>query len=146
MVVLGKTGRNFAAGMSGGITYVYDKDGDFADKCNAEMVDLLPVTHQPDIDELMSLIEAHQATTNSPIATALLKNWKASLPKFVKILPRDYARMLEAIEEVLADKEASVKLSFAGPLTLATGLHLRAGESILADGSALRWLRSSKMR
>ena len=86
--------------MSGGITYVYDKDGDFADKCNAEMVDLLPVTQQTDIDELMSLIEAHQATTNSPIATALLKNWKASLPKFVKILPRDYGRMLEAIEEV----------------------------------------------
>ena len=102
VVVLGKTGRNFAAGMSGGIAYVYDKDGDFAEKCNTEMVDLLSVSTQSDVEELSGLIEAHQATTNSPLAAAILKDWKTSLPKFVKVLPRDYARMLEAIEEVKA--------------------------------------------
>ncbi|MDA1096152.1 MAG: glutamate synthase large subunit, partial [Chloroflexi bacterium] len=96
VVVLGPTGRNFAAGMSGGIAYVLDESGDFDTRCNHEMVDLEPVTEQEDRDELYTLIVKHHEYTGSATAKRLLDAWDASLRKFVKVYPSDYRRVIEA--------------------------------------------------
>ncbi len=74
-VILGSTGRNFAAGMSGGIAYVWDRDGDFSDKCNPGMVDLDPVEDEEDIAELRELIELHREFTGSTVAEQVLDAW-----------------------------------------------------------------------
>ncbi len=95
VVVLGETGRNFAAGMSGGIAYVLDRDGQFPIHCNQSIVDLLPVEEEEDINELKSLITEHQKLTGSALAEKILKEWEAILPKFVKVYPTDYRRVLE---------------------------------------------------
>jgi len=95
VVVLGKAGRNFAAGMSGGIAYVLDEKGDFAEKrCNLAGVDLEPVMEKADIDVLRSLIDKHFEHTGSPRAKWILENWSAMLPKFVKVFPHEYKRVL----------------------------------------------------
>ncbi|HPF99474.1 MAG TPA: glutamate synthase large subunit [Kiritimatiellia bacterium] len=95
VVVLGRTGRNFAAGMSGGIAYVLDEQGDFAaTRCNMEMVELDKVEDPTDIAELRSLIERHHRYTGSTVARRVLDNWAALLPKFAKIMPIDYKRAL----------------------------------------------------
>ncbi|MBP1628189.1 MAG: Glutamate synthase (ferredoxin), partial [Holophagaceae bacterium] len=101
VVVLGRTGRNFAAGMSGGVAYVFDEKGGFPIHCNQEMVSLEPVAGK-DEEELKTLIEKHFAATGSAVAQRILADWKGSLPKFVKVMPKDYKRMLEAFEEVAA--------------------------------------------
>ena len=94
VVVLGKTGRNFAAGMSGGVAFVLDEKGDFAEKrCNAAGVDLEPVMNG-DIDLLYELISNHVAATGSPRAKWILENWKNMLPQFVKVFPHEYKRVL----------------------------------------------------
>jgi glutamate synthase (NADPH) large chain len=125
VVVLGKTGRNFAAGMSGGVAYVYDPEGRFPALCNAAMVDILPVsaerdeedgTGRPqqrgvdvtdfgmgdmlrhDAERLRILVERHHLHTGSKHARALLDNWAEALPRFVKVMPRDYARALRQLE------------------------------------------------
>ena len=95
VVVLGPTGRNFAAGMSGGEAFILDEAGVFPSLCNREMVDLEAVTRPEDTTRLRSLIEAHLATTGSANAERVLKHWSAMLPKFVKVMPRDYKRVLE---------------------------------------------------
>jgi glutamate synthase (NADPH) large chain len=95
VVVLGRSGRNFAAGMSGGIAYVWDMDGDFASRCNIDMVDLFAVEHKDDIKELKTLIENHYQYTDSAVAKRVLDNWNAILPQFIKVYPRDYHRVLE---------------------------------------------------
>jgi glutamate synthase domain-containing protein 2/glutamate synthase domain-containing protein 1/glutamate synthase domain-containing protein 3 len=93
VVVLGKCGRNFAAGMSGGIAYVLDERGDFADKrCNTAAVDLEPV--DGDAGLLRSLIERHFEFTGSPRAKWILENWSTMLPKFTKVFPHEYKRVL----------------------------------------------------
>jgi glutamate synthase (NADPH/NADH) large chain len=95
VVVLGRTGRNFAAGMSGGIAYVLDETGEFqAVNCNRDSVDLDPVTDAADIRVLRTLIERHYGFTNSPRAQWILENWDEMLPKFVKVFPHDYKRVL----------------------------------------------------
>lgn len=104
-VVLGKTGGNFGAGMSGGVAYVYDADGDFAERCNMEMVLLEKVHANADIAELKKLIEAHQCKTGSTVAATMLSDWDAALAKFVKVIPADYKRMLEFIERARATEE-----------------------------------------
>jgi glutamate synthase domain-containing protein 2/glutamate synthase domain-containing protein 1/glutamate synthase domain-containing protein 3 len=96
VVVLGPTGRNFAAGMSGGIVYVLDEANDFASRCNQEMVDLEPVVNHEDIEELRGLIEAHLLHTESGNAKRVLSAWDEMLPKFVKVYPRDYRWVIEA--------------------------------------------------
>jgi glutamate synthase (NADPH/NADH) large chain len=101
-VILGRTGRNFGAGMSGGIAYVYDVDGDFAEKCNMEMIGLEKVHATAEVEALKEMIATHQFKTGSTLAAGLLENWEESLGKFVKVLPKDYKRMLEFIEEVRA--------------------------------------------
>jgi glutamate synthase (ferredoxin) len=100
VVVLGRTGRNFAAGMSGGIAYVLDADGDFAQLCNQEMVTLSPVRDEEEIEELKAIISRHAEYTSSRRARAVLGLWSEYLPKFVKVLPKDYGRVLAALNKV----------------------------------------------
>ncbi len=97
-VILGKTGRNFASGMSGGVAYVLDEDGEFNLRCNLELVDLEKVEQSEDIEELRELISEHQKYTGSTVAERLLSDWDNSLKKFVKVMPRDYKRVLEEMK------------------------------------------------
>jgi glutamate synthase (NADPH) large chain len=92
-VILGKTGRNFAAGMSGGVAFVYDQQKSFGDYCNMELVDLDPMEFE-DIDMLRQLIENHHKYTGSDLAYTILSNWQTSLAHFVKIMPREYKAAL----------------------------------------------------
>ena len=102
VIVLGETGRNFAAGMSGGIAYVYDIDGQFEKRLNKEMVNLYRLIEcgDKDIANLKIEIETHVAYTASARGKFLLENWNAELPKFFKVFPRDYERMLECFRKV----------------------------------------------
>jgi len=94
-VILGSTGRNFAAGMSGGIAFVYDPDNDFETRFNDGMADLEMVTQSEDISTLHNMIEYHLSYTGSTPASDILDNWDTALPKFKKIMPRDYRRVLD---------------------------------------------------
>ena len=95
VAVLGKCGRNFAAGMTGGVAYVYDERGDFADKrCNFTNVDLDPLLEHEDVSTLRGLIERHAVETSSPRARWILDNWAESLPRFIKIFPHEFKRVL----------------------------------------------------
>ena len=94
VVVLGKTGRNFGAGMSGGVAYIWDADASFPRQCNMESFELDSVNTAGDILELRSLIEKHVQYTDSPVARAILDNWESSLPQFVKVMPTDYKRVV----------------------------------------------------
>jgi len=98
VVVLGPTGRNFAAGMSGGVAYVFDLAGDFRNHVNAQMVALSAVTDPEDVAELKGLIERHWQFTKSGRARRLLDSWELVAPKFVKVMPKDYARVLACIK------------------------------------------------
>ncbi|BBC71206.1 glutamate synthase [Altererythrobacter sp. B11] len=133
--VLGKTGRNFAAGMSGGIAYVYDEDGSFKDRCNLAQVDLEAIDPAPSADEgtgrpqqrpahvgdfgmgdmlrhdserLKILVERHKLHTGSARAAELLADWDATLKKFVKVMPRDYAKALRQLE---AEREEAASVA-----------------------------------
>jgi glutamate synthase (NADPH/NADH) large chain len=93
-VILGPTGRNFAAGMSGGIAYVLDEAGDFIEnRCNPEMVDFDPLSEE-DVDFLRGIIERHLDYTGSDVAKRVLDQWEETLPKFIKVMPVDYKRAL----------------------------------------------------
>lgn len=120
VVVLGPTGRNFAAGMSGGIAYILDEKGDFASRCNMEMVGLEKLTDTDEMLDVYKLIQRHQAYTNSEKAAKILADWNNYVPKFVKVLPQDYACVLKELkkahdkglsgdEAVMAAFEANVK-------------------------------------
>jgi glutamate synthase (NADPH/NADH) large chain len=98
VVVLGKTGRNFGAGMSGGVAYVLDVDGKFTSRVNKEMVLIEALENKTEIAEVKRMVEKHADYTGSTVAKALLADWQASTAKFVKIIPKDYKRMLDAIE------------------------------------------------
>jgi glutamate synthase (ferredoxin) len=100
VIVLGKTGRNFAAGMSGGIAYVLDEAGDFATRCNKELVGLEKLSDADEIETVWKLIQRHQTYTQSERAAKILADWKNFVPKFVKVLPKDYARVLESLKKV----------------------------------------------
>lgn len=97
VVVLGETGRNFAAGMSGGIAFVYDPKGTFAIDCNTEMVDLKPL-HEKSIPELLYLLERHALYTGSVKANKILDNFEREKSYFVRVMPKDYAAVLAAQE------------------------------------------------
>jgi glutamate synthase (NADPH/NADH) large chain len=125
VAVLGKTGRNFAAGMSGGVAYVYDEDGDFAKRCNTAMVSLEKVLsaaeqetaldkavwHRGLSDEaqLKKLLEDHNRWTGSKRARELLDNWATSRGKFVKVFPNEYKRALGEIHARKAAAEVTTK-------------------------------------
>ncbi len=100
VVVLGKTGRNFAAGMSGGIAYIIDHKGDFKRRCNLEMVDLEPLEDSVEIAEVKDMVQAHAELTGSLLAYRVLANWEDTLPLFVRVVPKDYRRMLDALRQV----------------------------------------------
>jgi glutamate synthase (NADPH) large chain len=109
-VVLGKTGRNFAAGMSGGIAYVLDEDGDFDYFCNMQMVELSLIEDMADNRELRNLIAAHFRHTQSPKAKHILDNWNEYVEKFIRVIPIEYKKVLhdekiEAVKKKIAQVE-----------------------------------------
>ncbi|CAH9110211.1 unnamed protein product [Cuscuta europaea] len=106
VVVLGKTGRNFAAGMSGGVAYVLDADSKFRSRCNTELVDLDRVEDEDDIMTLKMMIQQHQRNTNSKVAKEVLADFDNVLPKFIKVFPREYKRVLTSMKESEASKKA----------------------------------------
>ncbi len=111
-VVIGSTGRNFAAGMSGGSAYVFDETGDFPQRCNLEMVDLEPLREPDDLDLLRDLLIQHAGYTGSTVAARILGDWDWAVGKFVKVMPVDYRRVLEeqkkkAAEEARRDEVAT---------------------------------------
>ncbi len=112
VVILGPTGRNFAAGMSGGTAYVLDPDGTFERVCNLEMVSLAPLDDDDEIAEVRRLVMLHAEWTGSPRATALLADWERTVDRFVRVVPNDYRRVLEAQArmraEGLSDEEAEM--------------------------------------
>jgi len=103
VVVLGTTGRNFAAGMSGGEAYVLDEEGDFAKRCNTQMVGLEKLEDKAEIDSLYELIKKHADLTKSQKAFKVLALWEQMVPKFVKVMPKDYKRVLQAIKKAKDD-------------------------------------------
>ncbi len=104
VVVLGPTGRNFAAGMSGGLAYVYDADGAFPSRCNREMVELDPVD---DPEWLRWIVQRHVTHTDSALGKRLLRDWRAALERFVLVFPREYKRALrEQAEQAAREEEA----------------------------------------
>ena len=95
VAILGSIGRNFAAGMSGGVAYIWDHQGDLATKCNMGMVELETVSADEDIAELKGMIEKHLKYTDSDVARRMLNDWDGTLSQFVKVMPTDYKRVLE---------------------------------------------------
>ncbi|XP_058206170.1 glutamate synthase 1 [NADH], chloroplastic-like isoform X1 [Rhododendron vialii] len=108
VVVLGKTGRNFAAGMSGGVAYVLDTDAKFPLQCNLELVDLDKVEEGEDIMTLRMMIQQHQRHTKSQLAREVLADFDNLLPKFIKVFPRYYKRVLASMKEKVIAKEVDV--------------------------------------
>lgn len=100
VVVLGLTGRNFAAGMSGGVAYVFDEDGGFYGRCNTDMVELMPVDDADERTHLKTLIQCHHTYTQSEKARAILQSWPQIQRRFVKVLPKEYKKILDAFKQV----------------------------------------------
>lgn len=98
-VILGEVGRNFGAGMSGGIAFVYDLNNSFKKHCNTEGLNLDPIIEQEDIKTLKELIENHYNATLSPLAQRILEKWEVELPKFIKVLPEEYKQALIRLEK-----------------------------------------------
>ena len=117
VVVLGTTGKNFAAGMSGGIAYVLDEGSNLYKKLNKEMVSMEAVTEKYDVLELKSMITEHVEKTGSLKGKDILENFMDYLPKFKKIIPYDYSRMLMTIvqmeEKGLSSEQAQIEAFFA---------------------------------
>ena len=117
VVVLGKTGKNFAAGMSGGIAYVLDEDSDLYMRTNKEMVSMQEITSKYDVLELKEMIKEHVALTNSDKGKRILDHFSEYLPKFKKIIPFDYNRMLMTIvqmeEKGLNAEQAQIEAFYA---------------------------------
>ena len=113
VVILGKTGRNFAAGMSGGIAYVLDEAGNFDYFCNKGLVELSPVEDKADIKELQDMISKHLTYTQSSVAATILTNWEAYLPKFVKVIPFEYKKVLQ--EQKLKELQKKLQLTEDDP-------------------------------
>jgi glutamate synthase (NADPH) large chain len=106
VVVLGRTGRNFAAGMSGGVAYVLDEDEHFDRRCNMELVGFDPL-EDDDVELLRALVTEHAERTGSPVAARVLGQWEASLARFVKVMPHDYKRALAELEHSLPESVSS---------------------------------------
>lgn len=114
VVILGKTGRNFAAGMSGGIAYVLDEDGTFSGYCNKEIVLLEQLKEINDTMQLQKMILKHAEYTGSSIARRILADWDSYVKKFVKVIPKDYKRVTEKVAQYLqsgmSEQEATIKV------------------------------------
>ncbi|QZE13733.1 glutamate synthase large subunit [Halosquirtibacter laminarini] len=113
VVVLGETGKNFGAGMSGGIAYVYDVNGDFEYFCNKGLVELSSLDDRTDINELQEMISNHMTHTHSALAAKILSNWDEHLPKFVKVIPLEYKKVLNEMK--LAELNRKLQLTEDDP-------------------------------
>ena len=117
VAILGSTGKNFAAGMSGGIAYVLDENHELYLHLNKQMVDMDAVSERHDAEELRALIEGHVRETGSPLGSRILENFEQYLPKFKKIIPRDYKRMIAAIgqmeEKGMSHEKATLEAFYA---------------------------------
>jgi len=100
VVILGPAGRNFAAGMSGGVAYVLDEAGDFPSRCNMQMIGLEKLENADEIEQLWKLIQRHQTYTRSARAAKILDHWEKMVPKFVKVMPKDHKRVLESLKKM----------------------------------------------
>jgi glutamate synthase (ferredoxin) len=98
VVILGPTGRNFGAGMSGGVAYVFDEAAQFTSRINMQMVEVGRIEEQEDIDALQGLIKRHAELTGSTVAARILSAWPTQLPKFVRVIPKDYKRVLACLK------------------------------------------------
>ena len=99
-VILGETGRNFGAGMSGGIAYVFDKNDNFETKFNSELCDIKEIKSDSEDDKILNmLINKHYEETGSSLASSMLSDWENILPKFKKVVPRDYEKALEKLNK-----------------------------------------------
>ncbi|HSB61009.1 MAG TPA: glutamate synthase subunit alpha, partial [Vicinamibacteria bacterium] len=114
VVVLGRTGRNFAAGMSGGVAFVLDVDGDFKRRVNLGMVEVGPLAEAEDIELVRALVARHVALTGSTYAAGILEAWIDHQPRFVKIMPRDYQRVLRAEARAKAEGRAPTFAELVG--------------------------------
>jgi glutamate synthase (ferredoxin) len=103
VVIIGRTGRNFGAGMSGGIAYIWDRDGDFRERCNMEMVDIEPLEEEEDLQLVQGLLQRHVDSTRSTVAGRLLADWPAVTRTFLKVMPRDYRRVLGEMRRAEAE-------------------------------------------
>ncbi len=116
VVVIGKTGRNFAAGMNGGRAFVYDEQGDFtARRCNKTSIDLEPLISDADVAEVRGLLERHRDLTGSPRAAWILEHWAGAQPRFIKVFPHEYKRVLgiERVEAVYTPPTTSSPVAAA---------------------------------
>jgi glutamate synthase domain-containing protein 3 len=121
VIVLGLTGRNFAAGMSGGIAYVYDEQGDFSTRrCNKASVDLEPLISQEDVDRVRALLERHRDLTGSPRAAWILEHWTDAQPRFIKVFPHEYKRVLGIARDKSVSSVANVSTTISSPRVAAT--------------------------
>jgi glutamate synthase domain-containing protein 3 len=98
-VILGDTGRNFGAGMSGGVAYVYDPKNSFKRRCNTSTFELEKLENEIDIKELKQLIKNHKKFTGSAVATKILNDWDITMSKFLKVMPTDYKRVMMELNE-----------------------------------------------
>jgi glutamate synthase (ferredoxin) len=114
IVVIGRTGRNFAAGMSGGVAYVLDTDGHFARRCNQQMVDLERLESEEDIEFVRTMLRRHVRYTNSGRAVSLLADWLDDQSRFVKVIPRDYKRVLLAEARARSENREPVFAELVG--------------------------------
>ena len=99
VVILGECGKNFAAGMSGGVAYVYDKKGDFASKCNMGLVNVEDTLDEESLHELKGIIENHRKYTGSDAALRILSSWETEKKRFVRVIPRDYKKVVTIMRE-----------------------------------------------
>ena len=113
VVVIGATGRNFAAGMSGGSVFVLDEPGDFAQRCNLQMVDLEPLQEPEDVELVRDLLIQHAGYTGSEVAARLLGDWEWAVGKFVKVMPIDYRRVLEERKRE-SNKQVGLQVEVSG--------------------------------
>jgi glutamate synthase (NADPH/NADH) large chain len=114
VVVLGSTGRNFAAGMSGGVAYVFDRPRTFRQRCNLEMVELESLVDESEIWLVYGMIESHLRLTSSPLARRILDNWEHLVANFVKVMPTDYKRVLQARRATLKPRPSPPRLRAVG--------------------------------
>ena len=117
VVIIGDVGKNFAAGMSGGIAYVLDEKNDLYTKVNKQMVAIEKVTNKYDVQDVKNMIQEHVANTNSVKGKQILEHFEEYLPKFKKIIPYDYSRMLATIvkmeEKGLSSQQAQIEAFYA---------------------------------
>jgi glutamate synthase domain-containing protein 3 len=117
VVILGVTGRNFAAGMSGGVAYVLDLDGQFASRCNMEMIELSTLAELGDVrasESVHALVEEHFEMTGSEVARRLLDDWKAAEKQLVRVMPLEYKRVLqERADQAAADAALAMQKEVA---------------------------------